>query len=460
MPGLSKATRVQRFMSISTEPAPVGARRAPRRRSAARIDLIVAAAVVLLAVPTGLIGLATAAIAAVVLLVGRATWLSVAAARRHRRAEPAVVPRGVRRRGPSPRTRVMRTATIAALMTLAMASISLTQALTAPSGSALPIRMVEWARDNGAQSLVSSVESAYYTLTAPGTGGPGLKKLPGAGVASRAGGARLGPPDIPPAIHPRLPGEGVWRPTQRRYSRATAPVLVTTLRPDPSYPRVVAGVASINPRRASIALYPGLKEPGGGAGSGEVPAGRRQSLLTVFNSGFKHADSHGGFYANSRLFQPLARGQGTIVGNSDGSVDVRAWTGGRRPGPGISFARQNLPLLVNGGRPSPTLGDSSKWGVTLGNTVLVWRSGVGVDRRGNLIYAAANYQSAKSLARLLIRAGAVRAVQLDINSYWVSFNMFRRAGGRAPEKLLAGSTRSSSRYLTQDDRDFFAVYAR
>jgi hypothetical protein len=354
----------------------------------------------------------------------------------------------------------MRPATIAALITLVAGSISFTHAITARSDSALSIRAVEWARDNGAQSLVSSVEGLYYTLTAPATGGPALKKLPGAGVASTASAARLGPPDIPPAIRPRLPGEGVWHPTQPRYSRATAPVLVTTLRPDPSYPRVVAGVASINPHRASIALYPGLKEPGGGSGSAQVPANTRQRLLAVFNSGFKHADSHGGFYASGRLLQPLVRGQGTIVGNTDGSIDVRAWTGGPRPGAGIAFARQNLPLLVDGGRPSPTLGDSSKWGVTLGNSVLVWRSGVGVDRHGNLLYAAANYQSAKGLARLLIRAGAVRAVQLHINSYWVSFNVFGRPGGVAPEKLLAGSTRSASRYLSPDDRDFFAVYAR
>jgi uncharacterized protein YigE (DUF2233 family) len=223
---------------------------------------------------------------------------------------------------------------------------------------------------------------------------------------------------------------------------------------------VVAGIASINPRRASISLYAGLKEPGGGIGPAEIPTVKRPQLLAAFNSGFKHADSQGGFFADGRLFQPLVRGQGTIVGNTDGSVDVRAWTGGSSPGPGIAFARQNLPLLVDAGQPNPTLGDTSKWGVTLGNSVLVWRSGVGVDRQGNLIYAAANYQSAKSLARLLIRAGAVRAVQLDINSYWVSFNTFSRPGGLAPERLLTDSTRSASRYLSQDDRDFFAVYAR
>ncbi|MEA2426961.1 MAG: hypothetical protein QOF37_589 [Thermoleophilaceae bacterium] len=469
---------VQRFMSISTEISPVDPRSAPRRapvsrearyraaeraarrRSAARTDLIVAAAAVLLAVPTGLIGLAIAAMGAMALLTIRAAWLWAAAVRRRRASQPLAVARPPRRRWPSPQMRVMRTATIAALLTLILASISFAQALTARSDSALPIRAVEWARDNGAQSLVSSVEGFYYTLTAPGTGGPGLKRLPGAGVAGSSADARLGPPDIPPAIHPRLPGEGVWHPTQLRYSRADAPVLVTTLRPDPNYPRVVAGVASINPRRASIALYPGLKEPGGGIGPAEVPAADRSHLLATFNSGFKHADSHGGFYAAGRLFQPLTPGQGTIVGNTDGSVDVRAWTGGSRPGPGISFARQNLPLIVAGGQPNPALGDSSKWGVTLGNSVLVWRSGVGVDRHGNLIYAAANYQSARSLARLLIRAGAVRAVQLDINSYWVSFNLFRGAGGLAPEKLLKDSTRSATRYLTQDDRDFFAVYSR
>src|SRR4051812_29747340 len=191
-------------MSISTEIAAVGPRPAPRRHSAARVDLIVAVALVLLVVPTGLIGLAPAAIAALALLAGRAVWLGVAAGGRRRRTDLAALPRRPRRRGPSPRTRAMRTATIAALITLAAGSISFTQAITARSDSALSIRAVEWARDNGAQSLVSSVEGLYYTLTAPATGGPALKKLPGPGVASSVSAARLGPPDIPPAIRPRL----------------------------------------------------------------------------------------------------------------------------------------------------------------------------------------------------------------------------------------------------------------
>jgi len=125
----------------------------------------------------------------------------------------------------------------------------------------------------------------------------------------------------------------------------------------------------------------------------------------------------------------------------------------------VSFARQNLPLIVDEGRASPNL-DNGEWGATVGNAILVWRSGVGVDSRGNLIYAAGENQTVRSLAETLIHAGAVRAMEFDINSYWVSFITYGAPGAREPTNLLAGMNRSASRYLEPDDRDFFAVYAR
>ena len=124
-----------------------------------------------------------------------------------------------------------------------------------------------------------------------------------------------------------------------------------------------------------------------------------------------------------------------------------------------SFARQNLPLIVEHGRPSRNLGNG-EWGATVGNAVLVWRSGIGVDRRGNLIYAAGNDQSAQSLADTLARAGAVRAMELDINSYWVSFISYGAPGAAEPVNLLPDMNRSATRYLEPDDRDFFTVYSR
>jgi hypothetical protein len=102
--------------------------------------------------------------------------------------------------------------------------------------------------------------------------------------------------------------------------------------------------------------------------------------------------------------------------------------------------------------------NSSVWGATIGNAVQVWRSAVGIDRHGNLIYAAGNFQTVVSLADALIRAGAVRAMELDINPYWVSFITYSSWGASGPSNLFPQMQRPATRYLTADDRDFFAVY--
>ena len=144
---------------------------------------------------------------------------------------------------------------------------------------------------------------------------------------------------------------------------------------------------------------------------------------------------------------------------SNGRVNVIDWHHGATAPPNVEFARQNLPLMVDHGRTNPEIANG-EWGATLGNAVLVWRSGVGVDRRGNLIFAAGEDQSAESLAKALVHAGAVRAIELDINSYWVSFITYGAPGGAAPRNLLPSMVRGPSRYLEPDDRDFFAVYSR
>ncbi len=51
-------------------------------------------------------------------------------------------------------------------------------------------------------------------------------------------------------------------------------------------------------------------------------------------------------------------------------------------------------------------------------------------------------------------------MELDINSYWVTFNSYARPGAGAPSSLLPGMARPATRYLSPDDRDFFAVYLR
>jgi hypothetical protein len=156
----------------------------------------------------------------------------------------------------------------------------------------------------------------------------------------------------------------------------------------------------------------------------------------------------------------LRQGEATFVRYRDGRVDIVSWRGGSDAGPGVVFARQNLPLIVVGGHLSPNLNDSSEWGATLGNAVRVWRSGIGITRHGDLIYAGANDQTVSSIAQILKHAGAVRAMELDINAYWVTLNTYGAPGAFDPQKLLGEMERPATRYLEPDDRDFFAVYER
>jgi hypothetical protein len=255
----------------------------------------------------------------------------------------------------------------------------------------------------------------------------------------------------------------VWRSTYANGGSAP-PVLITSYRPDPiDYPRVVAGVAWIDHTRTATTLVPGISEPAvplPSRGPEEVSLSTRSRLVATFNSGFKLKDSGGGFALNGHTYEPMEQGVATIVRYRSGRVDVIPWTRGAIAGPDVVFARQNLPLIVNHGRPNPNLSDGPEWGATLGNKALVWRSAVGIDRHGNLIYVAGPDLGLRELATVMIHAGAVRAMELDINTYWTSFITYRFPGAHGAANLLAGMDRSPERYLTPDDRDFFAVYLR
>jgi hypothetical protein len=358
------------------------------------------------------------------------------------------------------RSRRRRIVSAAVLAPLCVVAYSYTLAMLKPSSLPLGIRSVEWVRANGGAWLVNDVENAYYRWAAPKKGGTSLRALPAVGVAAAAK-AKGRPQRIRPLLRPALTGEGIWRAVGAPVD-GSPPLLVTTFRPSRVYPRNVAYVAWIDHRRTRLALYPGRYEPPSRLPRGpmQVPYGERRRLLATFNSGFTYRDGHGGFAVDGKTYTPLRPGLGTLVEHADGRVDVIAWRGGARPPRDVVVARQNLPLIVERGRPAPNLSNGPEWGATLGNAVLVWRSGVGVDRHGNLIYAAADYQTVGTLAQILVRAGAVRAMELDINSEWPTFITYRHAGALVADKLVPNGQQPPSRYLRPDDRDFFAVYGR
>jgi hypothetical protein len=358
--------------------------------------------------------------------------------------------------------------TILVLLTPAVYSYATT--MMQPSSLPLWPRSVEWLRAHHGNWLVDEVEHYYYSWQAPDPGGPQLTSLPTVGLgapltvkpkARHHPAATPAPPSIKPVFAHPLPGEGVWRGTGPMVG-GQPPVLVTTFRTERDYPRIVAYAAWFDHTRTSVAWYPGRYEPPNAPVRGpmSVPYGQRWRLYATFNGGFIYSDGSNGSSIGGRSYEPLKAGLATLIAYRDGRVDVKSWAGGPVAGPQVAFARQSLPLIINHGRLNPALNDSSQWGFTLGNSVRVWRTGAGIDRYGNLIYAAADYQTVTTLAQILQRAGAVRAMQLDINPEWPTLITYTHHGGLGPVKVVPNYQQPVTRYLVPDDRDFFAVYRR
>ena len=133
--------------------------------------------------------------------------------------------------------------------------------------------------------------------------------------------------------------------------------------------------------------------------------------------------------------------------------------------PDVVGVRQNLhPIVANGRVPSSVNNDvETQWGATLGGGYYVWRSGSESPATGGSSSPTVPPWTFRQLATLLQRAGAVTAMQLDINPEWTSFMYYlpkNRPADPSPVNLLPDQMQPPDRYYSASGRDFTAVYAR
>jgi len=359
--------------------------------------------------------------------------------------------------------------------------VSLGSALTNPSfGTTLPARFAEWARENGGASAVSWVENLYYSHHPPPVGGrPPKGAIPPPSVSGTSPGAAdpaavLHPLPVPkpikPLASPPIAGEGQWHAAGRLVDGVPA-VYEAFLRPDAVHTSLVAGVAWMDTKLLRATLYSGSMIPGGGPFPHTAPieAGAARSLVAVFNAGFLMANAGGGYYTDGRTILPLRQGAASFVIYRDGSVRIGEWGTEVKMTPQVVSVRQNLVPLVDHGQPVPGLNpnDYSAWGATLGGQVYVWRSAVGQTANGALVYVGGPGLNITTLADLLVRAGAVRGMELDINTDWVDMATFTPSAAKGPaapangHNLLSDMVGTPSRYFASWwARDFFTMSAR
>jgi hypothetical protein len=238
------------------------------------------------------------------------------------------------------------------------------------------------------------------------------------------------------------------------------------LRASSVYSSYVAGIVLLNQNLLRFELRPGAEDPGPGdwKAAPDIPAGSREGLLATFNNGFKIAQSDGGFYLNGATTGRLTGGTASVVYYRDGHVAIGVWGETVRMTPEVVGVRQNLRLIVSHGH-IPGSVDSNvetSWGATLGGGYYVWRSGIGVTASGQIVFAYGPALNVRELAELLKRAGAVTAMQLDINPDWTSFMYYvpSHPADPTPVALLPDQVQPADRYYSVSGRDFTAVYSR
>ncbi|HEY2007267.1 MAG TPA: hypothetical protein VGG87_12490 [Solirubrobacteraceae bacterium] len=226
-----------------------------------------------------------------------------------------------------------------------------------------------------------------------------------------------------------------------------------------------SGVAllSFNQRLVELRLHSGTVDAGAsGWRYGPSIVGReRHRLVGVFNGGFKLDTGSGGFTLGGRTAVALTRGLGSIVTYSSGLTDVGAWQEGvPASGQAVTSVRQNLDLLVSGGRPASNLACVRCWGATLGGVAAPARSALGVTRDGRLIWAGGENLTPAGLAAALVGANVQRAVELDINPEWVAAYLYGHHRELTPVPIVPGQPGVPGQFLAPYSRDFFTVVAR
>jgi hypothetical protein len=208
-----------------------------------------------------------------------------------------------------------------------------------------------------------------------------------------------------------------------------------------------------------FALHTGSADPGYAPGLHAGPAigpHERRLLVAAFNGGFKLSAGAGGYEQEGHLLSPLRPGLASLVIYRSGAAAIGAW--GRsvpQRGQRVYSVRQNLYLLVSGGRPTPAAADWTAWGATIGGAYVA-RSALGENSAGQLIYAGSMSAVPADLAAALVRAGATVGMQLDINPEWVQLAYARRPGGPLTVGV-PGQFHPADQYLIGWTRDFITV---
>ena len=186
-------------------------------------------------------------------------------------------------------------------------------------------------------------------------------------------------------------------------------------------------------------------------------------VVAAFNGGFKLTYTDVGFASGGHTAVALKPGLASIVTYTDGTSNIGTWGNGvpsrRKP---VFSVLQNQRLLVDRGVAAATVTSCilACWGATIAHLTVVARSALGITAAGQLLWAAGEQLTPATLAAALVSAGAVRAIELDINPDWVDGYLYvHHPTGPVAAPLVPGQRGIAGEFLAPYSRDFLVVVA-
>jgi hypothetical protein len=245
-------------------------------------------------------------------------------------------------------------------------------------------------------------------------------------------------------------------------------IRITYLRPDDGHTSYLAAVLWLDPKLLTGRLHEGSTDPGGSWSTPDhITPQLATTVAAAFPGGFRTnsgpVGNRGGYYDEGREVERLRTGAASLVVDQDGTVSIGQWGRDVAMSSAVRSVRQNLDLLVDGGALNPTCasGSTPLWGFGVANNAFVPRAGIGQRGDGALVFVNSPVTSVCSLGRLLVRAGAVRGMELDINNDWsIGYYYTHEDGAVHGHVTRATQSKGPEHYFGAQSRDFVAFYLR
>ncbi len=314
-------------------------------------------------------------------------------------------------------------------------------------------------------STTAPIAAASSSATASATAAPPKELFAGASYP---------PADYQP-LHARTAkkGDGHWEPMADG-ARPSGPVMVrSTVHPHKIKGFVFVNVYAFDRRQVELFLVAGKEEPASKVVPKDrraalVPAAKHDSLLAVFNGGFKARHGNYGMMLDGDEYVPPIEDACTVALYRDGRIRIRSWPQLASERSQMQAWRQTPPCLVEQNKLNPRLPSemrTRKWGAAVGGDREIRRSAVGLDAgRRTLFYGFGDWVTATGMAMAMKAAGAVDVAQLDVNWSYTRFYLFKHTPGKPPrirETPIPKLKFNPNRYISKKSyRDFFYLSLR